>query len=246
MSGSFDKDGNPDWSKGIIASCFGKKRSGKSVMGLVLFDAYPYDRVVISANAGDGPHIDPKADVFLLSGTVDTLPAEWPEELRNDGRRMTLRFEPDTGSPTALEDVDHVIGMVRRHKNTCLLIHEIGLAAPSGKVPPHMKRLLHTNRHDQVSLVDCGPRPINVDPLVLGQSDLVYVFELPVQADRVRISDTMGVKMADLETALEDLGPHEYLLFDTNAMKPAEGEADMRWMHCDPLPEDVVKEALRA
>lgn len=242
---SFDKDGNPDWSKGVIATCFGKKRSGKSVMGQVLFDAYPYDRVVISANSGDGPHVDPKKDVFALRGTVDTLPPEWPEELRRDGRRMTLRFEPDTGSPTMLEDCDHVLGMVRRHRDTALLVHEVGLIAPSGKVPPHMKRLLYTNRHDGVSMILCGPRPINVDPLVLGQSDLIYVFELPIDADRARVAEMVGLKKDELAEAIDDLGPHEYLLFDTNADKPADGEPDLRFMHCDALPREVVEHALR-
>lgn len=239
---SFDRDGNPDWSQGIIATCFGKKRSGKSVMGRVLFDAYPYDRVVISANPGDGPHADPEKDIFLIRGTVDTLPTEWPEDLRRDGRRMTLRYEPDPGSPSVLEDCDHVLGMIRRHGHTGLLVHEVGLIAPSGKVPPHMKRLLHTNRHDGVSMILCGPRPITVDPLVLGQADLVYVFEMQVDADRRRIADTVGWRYDDLAAELDGLGRHEYLLFDANADKPEPGEEDMRLVSCDALPHDVVRQ----
>lgn len=244
--GSFDRDGNPDWSMGIIAACFGKKRSGKSVMGLVLFDAYPYDRVVISANPGDGPQPDPERDIFQIHGTVDTLPAAWPEELRRDGRRMTLVYRPDVGSPTALEDVDHVLGMVRRHGNCLLLVHEVALIAPSGKVPPNMRRLLVTNRHDGVSMILCGPRPITVDPLVLGQADLVYIFELQVQDDRDRIAGAVGWDKRDLYAELDELGPHEYLLFDANADKPGPGEPDLRLIHCQALPRDVVERATRA
>lgn len=242
---SFDREGNPDWSQGIIATCFGKKRSGKSVMGRVLFDAYPYDRVVISANPTDGPHADPERDVFTLHGTVDTLPEKWPEDLRREGRRMTLRFEPDTGSPTMLEDCDHVLGMIRRHGHTGLLVHEVGLIAPVNRVPPNMKRLLHTNRHDGISMILCGPRPINVDPLVLGQADLVYAFEMPIKADRARVAETVGWDVNDFSAAIDDLGRHEYLLFDANLEKPAEGEEDRRLIHCDALPPDVVKRATR-
>lgn len=243
-SGSF-VDGVPDWDKGIIATCWGKKRSGKSVMARALFHDYPYDRVVISANRDDGPQVDPRADVFLIKGTVDTLPVEWPEDLRRDGRRMTLRFEPDTGSPTALEDCDHVLGMVRRHGHTGLLVHEARLVAPSGRVPPHMKRLLDTNRHDHVSMILCGPRPITVDPLVLGQSDLVYIFEVQIPDDRKRLAESVGWKPAELDEAIEGLARHEYLLYDANEDKPEPGAEDLRLIHCDPLPADIVTKASR-
>ena len=133
MSGSFDRRGAPLWDQGLIVSCFGKKRSGKSVMGRVLFDSYPYDRVVISANRDDGPYVDPRRDVFLLRGNADDLPVDWPEDWRRDGRRMTLRYEPDPGSATVLEDVDAVLGMARRRGHVCVLVHEVGLIAPVGR-----------------------------------------------------------------------------------------------------------------
>lgn len=243
MTGSFDRRGNLLWQQGLIASCFGKKRSGKSVMGRVLFASYPFDRVVISANKDDGPFVDPDRDVFALTGSTDTLPVDWPEDMRRDGRRMTLRFEPDMGSETALEDCDAVLGMARRHGHCCVMLHEVSLVAPSGRVPPHMKRLLHTNRHDHVSLILCGPRPITVDPLVLAQSDLVYVFALPVVADRARIAETVGWDLPDLVAELNSLGPHEYLEYDSNEPQPHPGQPDHRLIHRPPLPADVVKEA---
>lgn len=243
--GSFDKDGNPDWPASPIIVCVGKKRSGKSVMAMVLFEAYPYDRIVIAANPTDGPHPDPAKDIFEIHGTVDTLPPDWPEELRRDGRRMTLVYRPDAGSPTLLEDQDHVVGMARRHGDTCLLVHEMALLFPAGKVPPHSKRLLNTNRHDRVPAILCGPRPITVDPLVLGQADLVYIFEVQVEADRKRLADAVGWRDDDLAANLEELGRHEYLLYDANLLKPQRGEEDYRVVHCPPLPADVVAAATR-
>jgi hypothetical protein len=245
LSGSFDRRGNPVWDQGLIVTCFGKKRSGKSVMGRVLFDSFPYDRVVISANRDDGPFTDPHSDVFDLRGTVDTLPDDWPEDLRRDGRRMTLRYEPDPGSPTCLEDCDAVLGMVRKHQHAAILVHEVAFIAPSGRVPAHMRRLLHANRHDHVSLILCGPRPITVDPLVLAQSDLVYVFEMQVPEDLDRVAKSVGWKPTEFAESVEDLGPHEYLRFDANENKPAGDEPDRRLVHCDALPEDVMKHAQR-
>lgn len=242
---SFDRDGNPDWSQGLIVACFGKKRSGKSAMGRVLFDSYPYDRISIAANPTDGPFPNPDDDVFELHGTVDTLPTRWPEELRRDGRRMTLVYRPDTGSETVLEDQDAVLALARRHGDTCVLIHEIGLAAPAGRVPPHMSRLLQTNRHDRVPMILCGPRPYKVDLLVLGQADLVYIFEIQVEADRKRLADAIGWHDRDLAEGIEDLGYHEYLRYDANAPKPQGDALDTRVIHFDALPADVVRAATR-
>lgn len=246
MSGSFDKRGVPLWDQGLVVACFGKKRSGKSVMGRVMFDSYPYDRLVISANRDDGPFPDPKADVFLLKGDLDSIPIDWPEDLRRDGRRMTLRYEPDPGSKTVLEDVDAVLAMAKRRGHVCVLVHEIGLVAPAGKEPPNVKRILNNSRHDgAVSLILCGPRPITVAPLVLGQADLVYTFELQVPADRNRIAESIGWDPVEFSDWCDDLHTHEYLRFDANENKPHPAEPDLRLLHFPPLPEDVVKEATR-
>lgn len=244
MTGSFDRRGAPLWDQGLIVSCFGKKRSGKSVMGRVLFDSYPYDRVVISANRDDGPYVDPHKDVFLLRGTADDLPVDWPEDWRRDGKRMTLRYEPDPGSKTVLDDCDAVLGMARRRGHVCVMVHEVGLIAPVGKTPPDMTRLLHSSRHDgAVSMILCGPRPMGVDLLVLGQSDLVYVFELQVPADRQRIAEAIGWNPVEFSEWVDDLRAHEYLRFDANEMKPHPNEPDLRLLHFDALPADVVKGA---
>ena len=246
MSGSFDNKGNPLWDSGLIVTCFGKKKSGKSVMGRVLFDSYPYDRIVISPNNDDGPFTDPRRDVFELRGGMNDIPTDWPEDWRRDGRRMTLRYKVDAGSPTALEDCDAVLAMAKRRGHVCILVHEVGLLAPVGKTPANMKRLLHAGRHDgAVSLIMCGPRAMNVDLLVLGQSDLVYVFELQVPADRKRISDAIGWDPTEFDEWVDDLKTHEYLRFDANEPKPHANEPDLRLLHFDALPPDVVKEASR-
>src|SRR5882762_8217282 len=108
MPGTFDQRGALIIADGRIISCFGKKKSGKSIMGTLLFRGYPGDRVVIDVAGDDGP-MGP--DVIELKGNVTDLPRKWPEAQRKDKERMTLRYVPDPGSPTKLEDVDAIIGL---------------------------------------------------------------------------------------------------------------------------------------
>lgn len=241
MSGSFNERGELEIGDGKIVCCFGKKRSGKSVLGKLLRASYPGDTMVIAANHDDGPFADGKT-VHEVTGDVTSLPAKWPEHLREAPTvPFCLRVQVDPGSPTFLEDQDHAIGLALGHGNCAVLVHEVGLLAPSNRVPPHMRRLLQANRHRKVTAILCGPRPITVDQLVIGQADLVYIFEMPIAADRKRVAETIGWKVPDLEEAVDDLGPHEYLRFDANEPKPVAGEDDMRLVHFPPLPEDVVK-----
>lgn len=240
--GTLNSRGEIDPSQGVIITCLGKKRSGKSKMALLWFESYPYDRVVIDVNGTDGPHhARPGEQLVELHGNVDDLPTKWPEHLREDGQRMTLRYHPDAGSPTFLEDVDAVLGLAWRTGRVCVLIHETGLIAKSSKTPPHMLRMLQSNRHRQITALFCAPRPHTMNTLVVGQADLVYVFELPNRSDRETVADQIGWERDDFHLAVAELGPHEYLRADTNENRPAtEDEPDLRLVHCPALPADVV------
>lgn len=245
--GTLDKNGEIDPSIGVVMTFLGKKRSGKSKMALLWFETYPYDRVVIDINGTDGPHhaTGMHDQLVELHGTVDTLPTKWPEHLREEAedgtpKRMTLRYHPDMGSPTFLEDVDAVLGLAFRTGRVCVLVHEAGLVAPSNKTPPHMKRMLQSNRHRQLTCLFCAPRPKTMDTLVVGQADLVYVFELPNAADREVVADAIGWPRDDFALAVNELDSHEYLRADTNENKPDEGEPDLRLVRWPALPADVV------
>jgi hypothetical protein len=239
---TFDKDGQIDPARGVIISCFGRKGSGKSIMGLLHFHSYPYDRLVIDPAGDDGPT---GPDVIELHGDVSSLPRKWPESKRRDDKPMTLRYVPDAGSSTVLEDMDVLVGMAMAHGKTCLLVHEVGLAAPAARTPPHMRRLLNANRHRQVTAIFCGPRPKTIDPLVLAQSDLVYTFDLANPDDRKRIAEEIGWNPNDFSAGVHELQWHEYLLFDRNIEKPAEGQEDRRLLHYPPLPAEVAADVKR-
>jgi hypothetical protein len=239
--GTLNKRGEIDPNIGVIIAAVGKKRSGKSKMLLLWFESYPYDRVVIDINGTDGPfHARPGEQLIELHGTVETLPTKWPEHEREDGKRMTLRYHPDMGSPTFLEDVDAVLGMAYRTGRVCILVHETGLVAPSGKTPPHMLRILQSNRHRQITGLFGAPRAKTMNTLVIGQADLVYVFELPNDDDRKAVADAIGWPRDDFGLAINELGPHECLQGDTNENRPEDGQPDLRLVHLPALPAEVV------
>lgn len=257
-TGSFNANGELDTSKGMILAFLGKKRSGKSVLALYWFRSFPGDKAVIDVAGDDGP-MGP--GVVEIRGTVEDLPRSWPEHLRPaKGVPMILRYVPDPKSPTLLEDIDCFLGMCYAHsskeKPVAVLVHEMGVAAPAGKTKANTRAALMHNRHHGLNLFLCMPRALDVEKLVLYQTDLCHNFEMPSQADRDRVAETIGWDKADYTDALEELGPNEYLRFDANIGKPPNPPAgvtreawerehpDFRLIHADALPEDVVRETL--
>lgn len=194
---------------------FGRKGSGKSVLARRLFDSYPRDRVVVDW-AGDflGPGPLPD-DVERLDMPV---PIRWPSRL--DERRVTLRYLPDHGSPTVVEDTDAVVGLAYRHGRCLLVVEEVGLIVPTHVSPrehPNMLRVLNMGRHQHLDVIFDGPRPKTVHPLVLANADYVAVFALPNPDDRKRISDECGIAGDELDDALDDLAEFEFLWCDQRA-----------------------------
>jgi hypothetical protein len=254
MTGTFNPNGELDPAAAAIITCVGKKGSGKSIMALTIAQSWPYDMVVIDVAGDDGPMPRQPGtgshDVIVLAGPVDELPRKWPEHQRREQRPMILRYVPDAGSATELEDMDAVVGLAFAHSGQprpcLLLVHEIGRVAPANRTPPHMRRVLNHSRHQNLTAVFCGPRPMTIDPLVMAQSDLVYTFELNNPADRRRVAENIGWNPGDFDTYVADLGRHEYLRYDAREPKPEhDDDEDPRLIHFPPLPQDVVDAAER-
>lgn len=252
MSGTFNDRGELEPTAAALILCTGKKGSGKSVMAGLIASSWPYDMVVIDVAGDDGPmpRTKPKTrthDVFDIRGSVEQLPRAWPEHLRREQRPMILRYLPDAGSPTELEDIDAMAGLAYTHSSPdrpCMLVvHEIGRCAPANRTPAHMRRVLNHSRHRGLTGVFCGPRPQTIDPLVPAQADLIYTFELNNPTDRRRIAETIGWNPADYDAAVHDLVRYGYLRYDAREPAPeAEGDRDLRLVEFPPLPEDVVRE----
>jgi hypothetical protein len=238
---------------GAIASFIGPKGSGKSLAGTGLAKSYPNDRVVIDAAGDDGPIRPDDPNFTTITGVaaykdqVCTLPETWPESERHGDEPMTLVFRPDAGSNTALLDMDHMVGLAYDHGGCLLLVHEVGVLAETHRVPPNMRRVLMHNRHAQLTVIFCGPRPAGIDPLVLAQSDLVYVFDLPRKADRDRVAEDIGWDREDFELCMKSLKQYEYMRYDRHIPKPDpdSGERDYRLIKYPPLPEKYVRSVER-
>lgn len=199
-----------DPSKATHVTIVGKKGSGKSVLAQRFWDSYPYDRIVIDPT-GDVDPRDPKAEPLTVP-----LPHRWPAKF--DGKRSTLRFVPDMGQASYVDDMDAAVQLAFQ-KGRCLLwVDEVGELTNANSTPPAMRRVLHQSRHRRLSTLFCGPRPIDINKLVITQADYIGVFRLPDEDDRKRLAKVMGYPLADFEAAhnelLGDQRKHWYLWYD--------------------------------
>jgi hypothetical protein len=243
---SLNSDGEVAIAGGPIISCVGKKGSGKTVVAMMFIRSFPGDVVVIDVAGDDGPQGD---GVVTWRGAVDELPRRFPEHLRQGRERLILRYCPDAGSKTFREDMDAVVGIALQHstreKPAMLVVHEIGVVARVHQVRPHMQRFLQHNRHAGCVGVFTGPRVHNTDPAVWGQSDLIYIFELKVPADRRELAGHIGWDPASLDAGVHNLAQYEYLRYDGKEPPPAPGQPDTRLKHFPALPADAVRDVLR-
>lgn len=202
----------------------GRKGSGKSELAWRLWSSYPYDRLMVDVTGDIGrKHPDPDT-----TDITAPLPIRWPS--MGDGR-TSLRWQPDPGSPTYRDDLDRAVGLAL-HRRRCLLwLDEIDEVAHVNQVGPNMRRALHQGRHYDLSMLMCGPRPINVDPLCVGNADYVYVFKLKNVADRRRIADNIGWDHKDFDAAALGLKKHHYLRYDAEA-----DDEELQLVEFPPLP----------
>jgi hypothetical protein len=127
---------------------------------------------------------------------------------------VTAVYVPDMGSPEAEDEMDRALGLAIRNKRTAAWVDEIGVLTRNGRTPPNLRRGLHHGRHDQLTLIECGPRSKDIDPLCISQADHVMTFDTPNPMDRKRIAENIGWPPARFDQAVGDLGEHEYLWYN--------------------------------
>lgn len=214
-----------DPEKPNIISAWGSKGSGKSVLNRELFKSYPFDRIAIdvNGNADCGPGTE---DIHL------PLPSSFPAPggmLGEPRRARSLRFRAHPGDKSYREHLDQAVGLALypQARRTCLWAGEVGELQPNGRPGPHMRTLLMQSRHHNVTALFDGPRPVNVDPLTLAQSNYVAVFHLPNPRDRDRIADSIGFppkKFTEACHAAWRQGDHWFLLWDAQRKRLTEHE----------------------
>jgi hypothetical protein len=182
----------------MIASAWGRKGAGKSTFTRRLFRSWTrfFDALAIDVNGDADP--GPEA-IVVRRDAAGLLPDAFPAAEQLPGAPKpgprALVFRADPGSPTYADDLDRAVGMaLYPQDHRCLVwCGEVGEFTPNAQgTRPHMRRLLMQNRHYLTSALFDGPRPINVDPLILAQSDLCAVYDLPNPADRERVANTIG------------------------------------------------------
>jgi hypothetical protein len=222
-----------DPSKPLIVSSFGRKGSGKSTFNRRLYDSWPGDKLAIDVNGDADPGPDAVAIHTPLPSKFPAPPVGLLGSPRPGPQNLTFRADP--GSETYTDDLDRAVGLAlfpQAHP-TMVWCGEAGEFMPNAQTTrPHMRRLLKQNRHYHVTALFDDPRPKNVNPLVIGQSDLVAVYELPNPADRVRVAETIGYPPARFDKEMEETlrrGPYWFLLWVAAAHK---------LYRCAPLPTD--------
>jgi hypothetical protein len=206
--------GPPDPGESLYVFLSGKKNTGKSHVARRWFDTYPFSRLVIDITHD-------LRDDFRRDGVkfteldLDVLPGRLPGPADPDDREpQTFLVCPDMGSATWWDDVDRAIGLCFGAGPMLLWVDEFGTVTRGQKTGPNMRRVLHHGRHERLSCLFCCPRPIDVDPLGIAQSDLVYTFKTPQVYDRQRVADTIGVDRQLFDETNGALGEHEHSLYD--------------------------------
>jgi hypothetical protein len=208
----------------MIVSAWGSKGSGKSALNRELFRSWPFDRVAIDVNG----NADPGEDAERITAP---LPTRFPDGAGVLGERRKARslwFRAHPGDKAYREQLDQAVGLALypQRKRVCLWAGEVGELQPNGHPGPHMRTLLMQNRHYNVTALFDGPRPVNVDPLTLHQSNFVAVFHLPNPRDRERIADAIGYPPKRFHEACHEAWktPYQFLLWDMDRRKLYEHE----------------------
>jgi hypothetical protein len=208
--------GELDPDKNFIVSAFGRKGSGKTVFNRQLYQAYPYDKLCIDVNG----EADPGPDATRIS---TPLPARMPPR-GEDKKPVDLHFVCDPGSDTYRDDLDRAVGMAMFPSDHQTLVWggEVGELTTGGKTGPHLRRLLMQSRHYKTSALFDGPRPVDIDKLVIAQSDMVAVFDLPDPDDRDRVAKVIGYPPKAFSTECEETfhrGQYWHLLWVSKAKR---------------------------
>jgi hypothetical protein len=210
--GPFDPD------KGVFFFISGRKGSGKSVFARRIFDSYPYDKLVIDPTGDVRKNLRDEGVQFV--DLQEPMPLRFPHvgtsmELDEERRPTTAVYVPDMGSAEAEDEMDRALGLVLRNPGpTAAWVDEIGVLTRNGRTPPNLRRGLHHGRHDQLTLIQAGPRPKDIDPLCISQADIVVTFDTPNPMDRKRIAENIGWPPKYFDEAVFALGEHEYLMFN--------------------------------
>jgi hypothetical protein len=178
----------------------GRKNSGKSQAAREHFRWWPgIDKLIIDVNHD----VDPGDDL-----DVQWLPADPPlslPERRDRDVPEVFQWSPDPARGSFRDDCDRALGLGLHPKDRRVLkwVDEAGKVFQVHRSGPNATTLANQNRHYGVPMLNCGPRALDVETLILSQSDRIFMFDVPSPRDRQRLADNMGIRPAELDRELD-------------------------------------------
>lgn len=202
-----------DPAKNFIVAAFGRKGSGKTSFNRALYQSYPHSKLCIDVNG----QAQPGPDALRVRDLSAAMPEPEPGK-----PAPNLHFVADPGSPNYRDDLDAAIGMAMYPTDRHALVWggEVGELTTGNKTGPHLRRLLMQSRHYRTSALFDGPRPMDIDKLVIDQADLVAVFDMPDPADQDRVASTIGWPPKTFRAECNDTfvkGPYWHLIYDARS-----------------------------
>jgi hypothetical protein len=208
-----------DHTRPLFISAFGRKGSGKSAFNREIYRSYPGDKLAIDVNG----NAEPGEDAQKI--TAADLRKQWPAPDTMPGERRkprNLHFLADPGSATYEDDLDKAVGMALLPQKHPVMVWagECTELMPKGRTGPAVRRLLRQSRHYTMSVLFDDPRPMWIDRLVLTQSNLIALFELPEPDDRKRVAQATGHNARKFDEICEETwarGEYWFLLINMDA-----------------------------
>jgi hypothetical protein len=223
---------NPSAHKAFQMFVCGKKGTGKTELAYLMWEGYPYDRLLIDPNND----IKIPEHIEVIDLDPDNLPSRWPVAFMEKRKSRTLRFVPDFGNPGYREQMDHCIGLAYNHGRVAAFVDEAHELMPAGQTLPHSRRSLRQGRHRDLTLILATPRSKTIDPLAISNADWVYCFKLNGPEDRKRVAENIDWNPKDFDDAVAALQQYEYLRYDSGFNG---GEGDLA--HFPALPKEQIR-----
>jgi hypothetical protein len=131
--------------------------------------------------------------------------------------------------------MDRAIGLALfpKERRRLVWVDESSEVFKANSLGPNARTLLTQSRHFYTSAIICNPRPVGLDPMVIGQADWVVMYDMPHPIDRQRVAEVIGWPPKQLNDALDEIrrrGEYWYLMFDAKGY---------RMRICPPLPIDA-------
>jgi DNA helicase HerA-like ATPase len=206
--------------KGAFVSSFGPKGFGKSEFITRYTIGYPFNALVMDITED----VDPQhtftrpftQELHELARELDDIKEQSTGTLEEfaprvraawspEGRPVKYRLVPQFHQKGWLEKSDLYIGLAYLVGRCFIHLDEIDDEAPANQTPRFTELALRLGRHRELSMGMAGPRPADISPLVLNQSDIVTIHGPLHELDIKRMAMQLHLSTSELSTLISEL-----------------------------------------